>query len=202
MTSRAVQHFQKIYPKTAPLFASVKPIARLVPSQQPIAESVVRVVIGQMLSRAAARTIYSRVQEQARRQRLSGSWELNSSDLTASGLSKNKVRTICEFAEVYRHDPLRVESWRTLTAEEVRSQVVEFWGMSDWTAGILSIFYIGHEDVFPQNDGTLVRASELLRRSGYWSVRRDGPVGGERASPYRSYLALYLWKAIDEGALT
>jgi DNA-3-methyladenine glycosylase II len=162
----------------------------------------VRVVIGQMLSRAAASTIYARLAAEADRQGLQGTWELDPHTLQRLGLSRGKVRTVKEFSQAHRCCPSEVEAWKHMSAAEIRRRVSSYWGMSDWTAGILSIFYLGHEDVFPQNDGTLKRVGELLHTKQLWCEQRDGPLGGERASPYRSYLALYLWKAIDEGFLS
>jgi DNA-3-methyladenine glycosylase II len=84
-----------------------------------------------------------------------------------------------------------------MDAIAVRNEVTAFWGMSDWSAAILSIFYFGHEDVFPASDGTLLRVQALLQSAGYVNAN----VGGAEAAPYRSYLALYLWKLNDDGLL-
>ena len=72
--------------------------------------------------------------------------------------------------------------------------------MGDWTASILALFYVGHEDVFPAGDGSLQRAITALQRIGTKRSRRY-KFDPERAQPFRSYLALYLWQALDTGML-
>jgi len=64
------------------------------------------------------------------------------------------------------------------------------WGLSNWSASILAIFYFGFEDVYPENDGSIRRVTRLLEQKG---ITFDP----EQASPYRSYLALYLWEILD-----
>jgi DNA-3-methyladenine glycosylase II len=71
--------------------------------------------------------------------------------------------------------------------------------MGNWTASIISLFYIGHEDVFPSADGSLRRAMAILDRTK--RGKRKKPFDPDRAAPYRSYLALYLWHALDSGLL-
>ena len=55
---------------------------------------------------------------------------------------------------------------------------------------MLAIFYFGFEDVYPLNDGSIKRVTNLLEQRGI----KFEP---EKAAPYRSYLALYLWAILD-----
>ena len=84
--------------------------------------------------------------------------------------------------------------WNTLC-----ESVCGFWGMSEWTASILAIFHFGHEDVYPNGDGSLRRAEKLVSMMRFDD---DYRIRSDLAAPYRSYLALYLWKALDEGYLS
>ena len=60
---------------------------------------------------------------------------------------------------------------------------------------MLAISQFHHEDVFPWTDGSIVRAAKLLSAQFYG----NGTFNSEKGSPYRTYLALYFWKALDEG---
>ncbi|TPW11131.1 MAG: 3-methyladenine DNA glycosylase, partial [Halothiobacillaceae bacterium] len=67
-------------------------------------------------------------------------------------------------------------------------------GLSRWSASMLGIFYFAMEDIYPEIDGTIMRVQRLLQG-------RNIELNPEAVSPYRSYLALYLWKLLDEGLL-
>ncbi len=194
--SQKVQRFLiEAYPAIQHIFTPVIPKIR--PRRIHLGDAVVRVVIGQMLSAQAAGTIYARVASCARQGRLN-TWELGESELRGCGLSRAKSRAITEFGAALRRDPNLVNNWRRMSAGRVTKEISAFWGMSNWTASILALFYLGHEDVFPRDDGSLKRALSLLEKS---SGIRPKLLEPERACPYRSYLALYLWRALDSGTL-
>ena len=57
----------------------------------------------------------------------------------------------------------------------------------------------GHENVFPAGNGSLARALKSI--SERKRQKHSKPLDIDRASPYRSYLALYLWQMLDSGEL-
>lgn len=188
------------YPEHGSLFTQLKTIPKLRPRDIPLPEAVVRVVIGQMLSGAAAKTIYSRVAAAAAERGLVGSWQLDYDVLRSCGLSGSKANNICTFGAKIGDDALALEHWRTLDVNSLIQEIRSNKGMGDWTASILALFYVGHEDVFPAGDGSLQRAITALQRIGTKRSRRY-KFDPERAQPFRSYLALYLWQALDTGML-
>jgi DNA-3-methyladenine glycosylase II len=155
-----------------------------------------------MLSSHAAKTIYERVASAARKHGHKGSWQLDSTMLRECGVSGSKARTIAEFGAAYDREPGRYEGWCKLTVDDLFSEVRACWGMSDWSASMLGIFYFAHEDIFPHSDGSIQRAAELLRKAGYIRGRSKRAFVPEVAAPYRSYLALYMWRMLDEKVLT
>ena len=200
--TKRISHFlQERYPSLAPLIDELGTLRKLRRQETPVPEAVVRVTIGQMLSGKAARSIYDKVRSEAERRKLAGSWLLDHRTLRRCGLSARKIRTIREFAESYSCDRKRFEAWPSLVSDELFAEVRSFWGMSDWSAAMLGIFYFAHEDIFPETDGSLRRAIALLPKAGYWHHRQSRLFDADRATPFRSYLALYLWKALDQRAL-
>ena len=97
---------------------------------EPVAEAVTRIVIGQMLSGAAASTIYARVKLAARDTGLTGSWLLSESDLAQAGLSRRKIRAIHNFGALYNENPNEVEAWRDLSYEGICANVKGCWARS------------------------------------------------------------------------
>ena len=192
------RHLAESCPAVVPILTVLAPIPRLTRRPNPVGEAVVRVVIGQMMAGKTAATLYTRAQEAARKGRKEGVWDLDYDALRAVGLSKAKCRTIIEFGGWYRSNENAAENWASLAAADLIVEVKKFWGMSDWTASILALFHFGHEDIFPAGDSSLVRAlTELDSRQPNMNVRTDPQL----ASPFRSYLALYLWKALDSGVI-
>lgn len=156
--------------------------------------AISEVIIGQMLSGAAARSIKDRAYSlmKSKGQKLLGS--LTEDELRSVGLSRGKIKTIHSVFETYEIDNARIKNWPKLEYQSLHRDVSSFWGISDWTTSILALFYFGQENIFPHKDGSLARAIEKL--SG-----KNINVDIEAVSPYQSYLALYLWAILDNGLL-
>jgi DNA-3-methyladenine glycosylase II len=200
MCEAAYEKILSMYPEHRDIFAKVKRQATLAPRGMPLPEAVVRVVTGQMLSGAAARTIYERISLAANEERLVGSWMLDRDRLRSCGLSNAKVQTVVDFGSHVGQNPKALEHWRALSLEDLKSEITRFKGLGDWTASIIALFYIGHEDVFPAADGSLQRAAKILTERGI-ATRRRYKFDPDLVRPYRSYLALSLWDALDNGIL-
>lgn len=156
--------------------------------------AISEVVIGQMLSRSAARSIQKRAYDLSASNGRSFIAELSIDELRSAGLSSNKIKTIKFIYDAYKADPHRINSWEKLTYLELRTDVSSFWGISDWTASILALFYFGNPDIFPSNDGSIIKVIKKLQE-------HDISFEETEAKPYRSYLALYLWAILDNGLL-
>ena len=191
------QHLHNAYPRLSAVFAALGPIEIEPHNGILVAEAITRIVIGQMLSRNAATSIYSRVAAKRDEIGLAGSWQLDCSSLVSLGLSRRKAQTIQEFGVQYQGNPDRFENWRSLSYNVLRQEVSAFWGLSDWSADMLAIFYFGLPDVFPSSDGTIKRAICLLEEK----VLKGRALDPTRAKPYRTYLSLYLWRTVDSGLL-
>ena len=199
MSIRIKRHLQARYPHLADLLGQVKTVPVLKRRDLALPEALVRVVTGQMLSSQAAQTIYERVQDAARARDLPGSWLLDQDSLRGCGLSGAKARTICAIGAQVGANSQALDHWYTLPPQELLDEIRQFRGMGPWTASIIALFYVGHEDVFPAADGSIQRAIALIE--GASKGRRKRRVDPDQAVPYRSYLALYLWRALDTGLL-
>ncbi len=187
-------HLTSAYPELISTFNVLDPIE--LPNNQsiPVAEAITRIIIGQMLSRNAAQSIYNRVEKKREEKKLKGSWQLNIDDLVYQGVSASKTKAIKEFGKEYDKNPKTFESWRYLQYEEIKDNVSKYWGLSTWSADMLSIFYFGLPDVFPTGDGTIKRAIQHINLELFEEKNFDP----NKAKPYRTYLSLYLWKMIDQ----
>lgn len=175
------------------LMLEVEPQSVLTPSNTPVVEALPRIVIRQMLSLSASRTIIGRAEAIAERHhcRLA---QLSYEELLECGLSRNKANTVKAIDAVYQEQPERFEQWAQLGTHELLKDVTAIKGVGPWTASILAMFHFAHEDLFPWQDSSLRKAVTLLKE-------RDIVVIPERASPYQSYLACYLWEFLDQKRL-
>ncbi|MDI5986758.1 DNA-3-methyladenine glycosylase 2 family protein [Halomonas sp. M4R5S39] len=169
------------------------PVAFRADASQPLAERLCRSVAGQQLSVKAARSIWSRVLTAAGSMPLTEFLvETNGEAIRACGLSAAKTRAMCAIAREARAGGLEAGELRDLDHAARSRRLTALWGVGQWTADMISIFYFGDEDVWPDGD---VAARKTLSR--LTSPRRKTVRTAARFAPYRSRLALYMWRHAD-----
>lgn len=194
MVSIALSHLRAAYPQLGEFFDNIGDIPMPEPTTGYVADDVVRIVTGQMLSRMAAVTIHGRIVRSSISMGIP-TWRLPPDTLSSSGLSGRKVRAIVAFGDAYDRNPEAIEAWRQMRYPELRKAVAAHWGLSDWTAAMLAIFHFGHEDVFPMADGTIIRGVGLLEEKFLGSGRFDHSL----TAPYGTKMAMTIWRSIDVG---
>lgn len=170
------------------------------PSRLGVALYLSRSVVGQQLSGKAAGTIWARVQQQCRSQRL-GLGALVRRDgvawLRQCGLSGSKARAIGAIHEAEDEGLFNRRRLAGMGHGERSAVLTQIWGVGQWTCDMLSMFYFLEPDIWPRADSA---ANKVLAEF----MARDG-VGGhpwqaaELFRPHRSYLALYSWRIADAG---
>lgn len=185
-------------PFLAPLISATGELPLPSPTNNTVADSAVRIVVGQMLSRLAAQTILDRMNARAEEKQVLHLYQLDDADLRRCGLSGRKTRTVKTISELATKENHRLESWRRLSWPELRQEVSSVWGLGEWSAAMLAIFEFGLPDVFPLSDGSLVRAMRLIEQE---HLGEDVLFPHEKGSPFGSYLAITLWSCLDNGYL-
>jgi DNA-3-methyladenine glycosylase II len=77
-------------------------------------------------------------------------------------------------------------------------QLTRIRGVGRWTVEMLLIFTLGRPDVLPVDDFGVRDGYRVLHGLAEQPRPRDLAAIGEMWSPYRSYAAWYLWRAVDE----
>jgi DNA-3-methyladenine glycosylase II len=156
-------------------------------------EHLARAVAGQQLSVKAARSIWSRVEAACADAPLIEAFcEGRAEELRDCGLSNAKVKTLLAIGQAARDGRLDGEALRALSPAERAAELTALWGVGQWTADMANIFWFGEQDIWPDGD---VAARKTLER--LTSPRRKTVRTAERFAPYRSYLALYMWRWVD-----
>ena len=188
------KHLVQTYPQLKDLFEKSDTLECLKPSELSIPSAMVRIIVSQMLSAKAADTIYQRVQVLAE-QKEQEDWTLRFEEYRSCGLSKTKAGAINAFADYYTKNKAEVEGWKNLDSDRLIQEIIKHKGIGRWTATIMALFHFGKEDIYPELDGSLQKAAEIIESQ--FKVKVDPML----ASPYRSYLAYYFWHFLDKKLL-
>jgi 3-methyladenine DNA glycosylase/8-oxoguanine DNA glycosylase len=173
-------------------------------------EGLVRAILGQQVSLAAARTTIARLVERfgtpmkggalaafptPRRVRDAGPARVQS-----IGLTRGKARALCSAAESSVDGRLDWSLLRAAPADEAHAALMALDGVGPWTASYVRMRVLGDRDAFPESDLGVVKAVSALMR------RRERLAPGlvlqraERWRPWRAYATLHLWSSLADGA--
>ncbi|WP_435948939.1 DNA-3-methyladenine glycosylase family protein [Psychrobacter sp. DM8] len=151
-------------------------------------EQLMRAIVGQQLSVAAASSIWQRLVDT----QLTTPQAILAADdelLRAQGLSRQKIRYVRSLAE---HD-IDFKTLKTLPDEEVIKTLTTVLGIGRWTAQMYLLFSLGRADVFAVDD-LAIRVSAMTPLE---LVERPTPKQlqtlTQEWSPYRSAASLLLW---------
>ncbi|GEM_PF-5012604 len=195
MNSNRVKEFLSgVYPELSDLFNSTDTPGMVTVKTENIPEAMVTVIANQMLSGKAATTIIGRVKSCAAENN-KPVWQLSYNQYRECGLSNSKANAIIEFSDYYVNNINLINNWFKTDTNEVIKQITSVKGIGIWSATIIAIFYLGKEDLFPYNDGTLIKISKRIEDK--YNIVFDP----EKASPYKSYMAMYMWQFEDKGLI-
>lgn len=197
MTRSIHNRFLVIAPDLSPALHDA--LDRLGPMELPVRNAtpfpvhLARSVAGQQLSVKAARSIWERVETACAQTPLIEAFcEGRAEELRACGLSNAKVKTLLAIGQAAREGRLDGEALRSLSPAQRAAELTSLWGVGQWTADMANMFWFGEPDIWPDGD---VAARKTLER--LTSPRRKTVRTAERFAPYRSYLALYMWRWVD-----
>ncbi len=164
-------------------------------------EALIRIVVGQQVSTAAARTIWGRVLDAfggpPEPERLTE--DDATEQLRAAGLSGRKASYVIGIAEAVVAGDLRPRELDELGDEEVIDALVALRGLGRWSAEMFLIFDLGRSDVFSGGDLGLRRGIQIAYGLEEPPSPEEAVTIAERWSPNRSLASLYLWEAAGIG---
>ncbi len=160
--------------------------------------ALVRSVVGQQVSTAAARTIYARLQAAAGgRVAAATIGAVDDTVLRGAGLSRQKVSSVRDLTERVVSGDVNLQRLSALDDEAVIAELTRVRGIGRWTAEMFLMFVLLRGDVLPVDD--------LGIQNGFRNVyrMRDRP-GAERMRklarawrPWRTVGCWYLWRSLD-----
>lgn len=157
--------------------------------------ALVRIIISQQLSGAAARTILARLIERVGTKKMNPSdlVDLTDEDFRKAGISGGKTLYIKGISKLMIENPMFLKKINKMSDIDATRTLMEIKGIGAWSASIFLLFDCGRKDIFPTGDASLNKALQVL----YGVDSRDSDQFATQWSPYRSFASLYLWRWAD-----
>jgi DNA-3-methyladenine glycosylase II len=160
---------------------------------------LVRSILSQQISMAAARSIRTRLETLAGTKRLTPEiiGRFNIEQLRSVGVSPQKAGYLVDLAQKSLDGTIRFRTLSRKTDEEIIETLTQVKGIGVWTAQMYLIFSAGRLDVFPHDDlGVRMAIKDLYR------LRQlpDKVKAHRIAAPWRPYASVaswYCWRYLD-----
>jgi DNA-3-methyladenine glycosylase II len=187
----------KIDPAFAPAIKNLDPCTfGLTKPKVTSYQSLIRSVVAQQVSTAAARTISGRLEVKC-----GGSitaekvGALSLKQLQSVGLIGAKVRTISELTEAALSGEINFRKFPHLSDEEIIQELLPRYGIGRWTVEMFLIFHLGRLDVWPVDDLAVRRGWDNLHGNSEPIKAKALNALGEPFIGMRSVVAWYCWRA-------
>lgn len=160
-------------------------------------ETLLRAIVGQQISIAAADAIWARLAALLDTTSPAAVAAVAPDALRACGFSQRKVEYAQDLAQHFLDGRIRPAQFDALDDEAVIRELVAVRGIGRWTAEMYLIFNLCRPDVWPVDDiglqKALVQIHGLDARPALAVFRQMG----ERYRPWRSVATWYLWRMLD-----
>jgi 3-methyladenine DNA glycosylase/8-oxoguanine DNA glycosylase len=186
------------------------PGVRLIRFPDPF-EGLVRAILGQQVSLAAAATTASRIATRfgtvapkfGEPFRAFPSPEAlaraTDAELRATGLTGAKSTALSLAARAVVARTIDFEQLASAPSEEADAALRALTGVGSWTAAYVRMRGLGDRDAFPASDlGVLKALGRLLGKSSVSA--REAEALSERWRPWRAYATLYLWQSLSQSS--
>ena len=159
-------------------------------------QSLIRAVIAQQVSTAAAKTITGRLEIKCAglitAERVGA---LSLKQLQSVGLTGAKVRTISELTSAALSGEINFRKFANMSDKEIIQELVPLFGIGRWTVEMFLIFHLGRLDVWPVDDLAVRRGWDNLHRNSEPIKPKALQELGEQFNGMRSVVAWYCWRA-------
>jgi len=160
-------------------------------------QALVRAIVSQQISTAAAREVLRRLNELVAKEGLTSEviCRLDTESLRSVGLSRQKASYLRDLAEKTREGQLRLNRLGRLSDEQAIEEMTTVKGVGRWTAQMLLMFSLGRLDVLPHDDFGIRSA---IRNLYELDELPDASTSQRIAEPWRPYATVacwYLWRS-------
>jgi len=163
-------------------------------SNRDLFEYMFNLICSQQLSTKAAKNIWNKVEDLALNKRISLLQLCDPNfyeDIKSCGLSKNKMRAISLLKIAFEKKQISKKMLSKMNEIEMGENIQKLWGFGPWSADMTAMFYFGKSNIWA--DGDLILNRMIRKISLHEKIEYDLLI--KHYEPYKSYLALHMWKA-------
>ena len=155
-------------------------------------ETLMRIIIGQQISRKAAESIYQKLKE---KKITSHKNFLNTDDkyLKNLGLSFRKIMYIKDLAKNICENKINLNEFKKSSSEVVYNSLIKIKGIGKWTINNYQLFVLEDCDAWPGGDLAVQEAIKSLKNLDVRPDENESNNIAEKWKPFRGSAALLLW---------
>ena len=160
---------------------------------------LVRSIVYQQISGAAARTILGRLTDALPGRQLTaqGLAALSPEEYRLAGVSKQKAGYLQSLAELSLTGDLRLARIGRYADQDIIAQLTQVKGIGVWTAQMFLMFSLGRPDVLPWDDLGVRQAIRKLYGLPQMPTRAESERIAEPWRPYASVASWYCWRSLE-----
>lgn len=193
----AARHLRKADPILAGVIKQVGPCT--LKPQRDRFNMLVRSIISQQISTAAARSIRAKLEALIAPARVSPEVlaQFSVEQLKSAGLSSQKATYLHDLSAKAADGTLRLKIIGRLKDEEVIEELIQVKGIGRWTAQMFLIFSLGRPDVFPPDDLGIKVALRNLYGLSDLPTKTAAHAIAAAWTPHSTFATWYLWRSLD-----
>lgn len=155
-------------------------------------ETLMRIIIGQQISRKAAESIYQKLKE---KKITTYKNFLNTDDkyLKNLGLSFRKIIYIKDLAKNIYEKKINLNKFKKSSSEVVYNSLIKIKGIGKWTINNYQLFVLEDCDAWPGGDLAVQEAIKSLKNLDVRPDENESNNIAEKWRPFRGSAALLLW---------
>ena len=155
-------------------------------------DTLVKIIIGQQISRSAAKSIYSKL---SKNKLITVEKILKETveNLKKSGLSFKKIEYIKNIAAKIQGGGINLKDFNELTYDETHDILINLRGIGEWTINNYMLFSLQNVDAWPGGDLALQEAVKRMKDLEFRPNVNEMLLISENWKPYRGSAALILW---------
>lgn len=156
-------------------------------------EALLGAIVSQQISKAAAATVWGRLEEAAGTIAPESVLALDDDALRAVGLGRQKAAYARSLAETVVAGGIDLDGLALRPNEDVVEELVRLKGIGRWSAEIYLLFALGRPDAFPADDLALMIGAQRLKGLDDRPNHKALTEIAEAWRPWRGPAALLLW---------
>ena len=155
-------------------------------------ETLMRIIIGQQISRKAAESIYQKlINEKITTYR--NFLKTDDNYLKDLGLSFRKITYIKDLAININQNKINLKEFEKLPSEDVYNSLIKIKGIGKWTINNYQLFVLEDCDAWPGGDLAIQEAIKSLKKLNIRPSENETNIIAEKWKPFRGSAALLLW---------